>query len=320
LFVDKNKLALTYLKHTEQAQLSIDDVKGLLEKNKPLLIKTDIKGQTPIYYAIDGNNYNVIEQIIINNKNTLFHYDNKNISPLRLCINKQLYNLNYLFDENDDIHYLNNYIKMLRTELKSNKILIPLNIDSVFIIALFIQNDIWCIDKKKIDLEKLTVKNTKRIKINQEYNNAKDKVQKSDVNNNEFNFNDNYVKKNNKRHINYEKYKNKEYDINSDQNIIFKKYNLKAKELEKEDFGLYGSYWINYKKYKNNLTILEHINKSKELKKILKEYSETKNNNFNFPKYDNVDILKNKLDPIFINLEHYLKFINILSKFMRFFK
>jgi hypothetical protein len=295
-------------------------IEKLLINNSNLLLKTDVKGWTPIYYAIDSNNYNVIEQII-KNKNTLMYYDNKNISPLQLCINKQLHHLNYLLDDDDnnDIHYLNNYIKMLRTELKSNKILIPLNIDAVFIIALFIQNDIWRIDKKKIDLEKLTVKNTKntkRIQINREYNNAKDKVEKSDVNNNNFKFNDTDVKKNNKRHINYENNENKEYDDNIDQNIIFTKYNIKAKELERQDFGLYGSYWINYKKYKYNLTILEHITNSKKIKEILNKLKsiETKNNNFNAPKYDNkIEITKNikEIEEINKIFEHYLKFINI---------
>ena len=334
LSISKNKF-LTFIlyfdtKYFELTNISILNyyknnnsyIDNLLEKNKPLIFKTDIKGQTPIYYAIDGNNYNVIEQIINNNKNTLYHYDNKNISPLRLCINKQLHHLNYLLDDDDNdnyIHYLNNYIKMLRTELKSNKILIPLNIDAVFIIALFIQNDIWRIDKKKIDLYNSEPKNTRRIKINKEYNNIK----KSDVDNNDFKFNDTDVKKNNKREIKYEQYKNKEYNytanpyVRDELNIIFKKYYSKAKVLEINDFGLYGSYWINYKKYKNNLTILDHINNSINIKEILKELQsiekKNNNNNFNLPKYDNdrIDNIVLKLENTHTKLEYYLKFINI---------
>ena len=301
-------------------------INKILKTNKSLLLKTDIKGWTPIYYAIDSNNFNVIKEIIDENNKTLKHYDNKHISPLQLCINKQLHHLNYLLDDNNDndMHYLNNYIKMLRNELKSNDILIPLNIDAVFIIALFIQNHIWVEDHNKKEdrisldniLEDGTInilllkENTRRIQINREYNNIK----KSDVDNNDFKFNDNYVKKNKKTHINYEENKNKEYDDNSDLNIIFKKYNLKAKELEEKDFGLYGSYWINYKKYNNNL-ILEHINNSIDLKKILKELKsiEKKNTDFNIPKYDNKDITNNitKIEVINKKCEHYLKFINI---------
>jgi hypothetical protein len=52
LFVDKNKLALTYLKHTEQAQLSIDDVKGLLEKNKPATIFKGVETNTDCVFSI----------------------------------------------------------------------------------------------------------------------------------------------------------------------------------------------------------------------------------------------------------------------------
>ena len=293
-------------------------IKNILKTNKSLLLKTDIKGWTPIYYAIDSNNFNVIKEIIDENDKTLKHYDNKHISPLQLCINKQSHHLNYLLDDNDNIHYLNNYIKMLRNELKSNDILIPLNIDAVFIIALFIQNHIWVEDHNKKKKDRIILDNilkentnTRRIQINREYNNIK----KSDVDNNDFKFNDTDVKKNNKREIKYEQYKNENYNSDSDLNIIFKKYNLKAKELEEKDFGLYGSYWINYKKNNYYLTILEHINNSINLKKILKELKliEKKNTDFNIPKYDNKDIIDNKkkIEDINKKCEHYLKFINI---------
>jgi hypothetical protein len=326
LSISKNKF-LTFIlyfdtKYFELTNISILNyyknnnsyIDNLLEKNKPLIFKTDIKGQTPIYYAIDGNNYNVIEQIINNNKNTLYHYDNKNISPLRLCINKQLHHLNYLLDDDNDnyIHYLNNYIKMLRTELKSNKILIPLNIDAVFIIALFIQNDIWRINKKIIVLDNSEPKNTRKIQINDKINTIT-----SEIENSYFNFYDNKVENATKKPNKYKKNTNKEYDGNSDQNIIFKKYYSKARKLEKQDFGLYGSYWINYKKYKNNLTILDHINNSINIKEILKELQsiekKNNNNNFNLPKYDNdrIDNIVLKLENTHTKLEYYLKFINI---------
>jgi hypothetical protein len=52
----------------------------------------------------------------------------------------RIINLLNLLDDNNEIYYLTIYTNMLRNELKSNDILIPVNIDSVFIIALAIQN------------------------------------------------------------------------------------------------------------------------------------------------------------------------------------
>jgi hypothetical protein len=260
----------------------------ILKNNTSLIFKKDIKGWSPIYYAIDGNNRRVIQQILKNEKNTLKHYDNKEISPLQLCINKQLHHLNYLLDDDNDIHYLNNYIKMLKNELKNNEILIPLNIEAVFIIALFIQNHIWN-DNDKID----------------------DKL-------NDFN---NLI---NTRKKNIKKIKiNKDYDESTDSNKIFKKYNLKAKELETKDFGSYGSYWKNWKnlrltkkiKFSILFEILVHIDKSIELKKLLIDLKqlENKNNKFNIPEYKKDTIQKkiNELVKIKNKLKHYLKFINI---------
>jgi hypothetical protein len=291
-------------------------IKEILKNQQSLLLKTDIKGWTPIYYAIDSNNLNVIERII-ENKNRLIHYDNKHISPLQLCINKQLHHLNYLLDDKDDkddIHYLNNYIKMLRNELKSNDILIPLNIDAVFIIALFIQNDIWCVNNIELYIfNKIKLNNSRSKQINREYNNTK----KLDLE--YYKFNDNDVKKNNRTEIKYEKYNNEEYNLDElDSNVIFVKYYKKAKKLEQQDFGLYGSYWINYNKFSDeNKKILDHINISKNFKKILEKLKqiEQKKNVFNvlLPVYDKEQI-KNQikiLTPIKIELEHYLKFINI---------
>ena len=164
--------------------------------------------------------------------------------------------------------------------------------------------------------------NTRRKQIHEQYNRVSVTMKKSDVDNNNFKFNDTGVKMNNRIYMKYEKYENKEYNYNDDPyviyevNRIFKKYNFKAKELETKDFGLYGSYWINYKKYKNNLTILEHINNSKNIKEILNKLKliETKNNNFNAPKYDNkIEITDYiiKIKEINKTFEHYLKFINI---------
>jgi hypothetical protein len=296
-------------------------IKEILKNQQSLLLKTDTKGWTPIYYAIDSNNLNVIERII-ENKNRLIHYDNKHISPLQLCINKQLHHLNYLLDDKDDkddkdnIHYLNNYIKMLRNELKSNDILIPLNIDAVFIIALFIQNDIWCVNNIELYIfNKIKLNNSRSKQINREYNNTK----KLDLEYYNFNFNDNDVKKNNRTEIKYEKYNNEEYNLDKlDSNVIFVKYYKKAKKLEQQDFGLYGSYWINYNKFSDETKkILDHINISKNFKKILEKLKqiEQKKNVFNvlLPVYDKEQI-KNQikiLRPIKIELEDYLKFINI---------
>jgi hypothetical protein len=52
LFADKNNTALTYLKHTEQAQQSIDDVISLLEKNKPIAIFKGVPSNTDYVFSI----------------------------------------------------------------------------------------------------------------------------------------------------------------------------------------------------------------------------------------------------------------------------
>jgi hypothetical protein len=49
---NKEKMAYTYLKHTEQSQLSVDDVKGLLEKNKPASIFKGLETNTDNIFAI----------------------------------------------------------------------------------------------------------------------------------------------------------------------------------------------------------------------------------------------------------------------------
>jgi ankyrin repeat protein len=320
LFFDTNyfKQTIKSLKYYKKNEF----ITEILTNNRSLLLKTDIKGWTPIYYAIDGNNYQVINEILQDdyNKNTLSHYDHKGISPLILCINKQLNHLNYLLTEKNEIHYLNNYIKMLKNELKSNEISIPLNIESVFIIALFIQNHIWLDKTTNIDLSNLLSKNTRRTQINKKYN--KINTTKSDVENNDFNFGDNkVVNAMDKPNRDYTEYKNKKYnykDKNSDDNNIFKKYYNKAKQLERQDFGLYGSYWNNYEKknFESNKTkILEHITLSKDFKQILEEIKliEKPTKKFNFPSYNKTDIETKitKLNKINNKLEHYLKFINI---------
>ena len=310
----------------------------ILKKQKSLLLKTDIKGWTPIYYAIDGNNYEVIDYILNNDENkkidTLIHYDHKKISPLKLCINKQLNHLNYLLtDDNKEIHYLNNYIKMLRNELKSNNVFIPLNIDSVFIIALFIQNHIWSNKVINIDLDPSLPNNTRKTQIIDEY--YKINTKKYDVDTDVFNHKDSVKNDMDKPKRNYDPKTNDNYNDDfyngidtRDPNTILKKYYNKSRELEKQDFGFYGSYWKNYDK---NIKILEHINISIKFKDILKQYLaetdiEIYNDNFNLPSYNKKELNKklktklNKLDKdsnITFNtslkscLERYLKFINI---------
>jgi hypothetical protein len=311
LYFDTNYFKLTILKSLKYYKDN-QFITEILKNNKSLLLKTDIKGWTPIYYAIDGNNYRVIKTILEANHNTLIHYDHKDISPLKLCIKKQLNHLNYLLTEKDEIHYLNNYIKMLKNELKSNEILIPLNIEAVFIIALFIQNHIW--NTQTINLDNSVPKNTRKAQINKEYN--KINTTDEDVDNDKFNNTDDKVKNvMDKPDRIYTIKKNRSYNYNvgdgDDNNIILKKYYDKAKELEKKDFGLYGSYWINYEK---NDGILDHIDSSKKLKQLLKKLKiEKKNNEFNLPFYKKGNIPNNitDLNKIKTKLEYYLQFINI---------
>jgi hypothetical protein len=227
-----------------------------------------------------------------------------------LCINKQLNHLNYLLTEKNEIHYLNNYIKMLKNELKSNEILIPLNIDAVFIIALFIQNHIW--NTQTINLNNKHLENTRKTNINKEYNSIDTKDE--DVDNTIFNYDDNVDTIMNKPDRPYKKYSNVHYNYNAgdDGNSILQKYYTKAKELEGQDFGLYGSYW---KSYKTNNKILTHINESIKLKQIFKKLKKIQktNSKFNLPFYEkkNIEDEKVTLNKIKEKLEHYLKFINI---------
>jgi hypothetical protein len=305
-----------YFKHTVLKTLKYYKenkfITEILNKNKSFLLKKDIKGWTPIYYTIDGNNNKVLEKILEANNNTLIHYDHKKTSPLMLCINKQLNHLNYLLDESDKNHYLNNYIVMLKNELKSNEISIPLNIDAVFIIALFIQNHIWIETQNPMNLSNLIPKNTRRLQIRREY--TKLDTADHDVDNNMFSYNDQVDNVMNKSDRTYSSNPNKFYNYNDadDNNVVLKKYYAKAKQLENQDFGLYGSYW---KTYKKNDDILDHIKQSIDLKKILNELIqiEKQTNKFNLPSYDKANI-QNKikeLKPIESKLVHYLKFINI---------
>jgi hypothetical protein len=52
LFVDKNNIAPTYIKHTEQNQIGIDDVRHLLEKNKPTTIFKGFSTNTDCVFSI----------------------------------------------------------------------------------------------------------------------------------------------------------------------------------------------------------------------------------------------------------------------------
>lgn len=260
----------------------------ILDKKESLLFKTDIKGWTPIYYAIDGNNYDIINEILKKNKNTLKHYDNKGITPIQLCINKQLHHLTNLFDDKDDIYYLTIYTNMLRNELKSNDILIPVNIESVFIIALAIQN---------YKFYTFTPKLPKTIPDNT----LEEQYKKYYVKNLHTNL---YLNNPNK---NYNKGNNENDNFKILHNIFDKFYD-KAIELESKNFELYGSYWKKFKIKK-----LEHIKISLELKKELENISiESKNNKFNIPNYDEIKVeeLKKKINTNKKYLDLGLKFIN----------
>jgi hypothetical protein len=313
LYFDTNYFKINNLKTLKYYKKN-DFITDLLNNNESLLGKTDNKGWTPIYYAIDGNNYEVIQIILKNNTDILMYYNHNKISPLKLCINKQLNHLNYLLTDNDNIYYLDHYIDMLRNELKSNDILIPLNIEAVFIIALFIQNHIWLEKASGFNFKNINVINSRKKQIDEEYTELNITTD-NDVINNDFKYSsniDNIMKKND---IGYKEKKNEDYNYSDDEmNSILKKYYNKAKELEAKDFGLYGSYWKNYEKNNNNKkNILEHIKISKKFKKILKDYNEEEDDNFNAPKYDKKALkkLKEILTPIKEKLERYLKFINI---------
>ena len=303
LYFDTNYFKQTNLKELKYYKDNkfIEQIQA--SKLKTLLDNSDIKGWTPIYYAIDGNNYKVINKMLSIRKEILTHHDHKKISPIKLCINKQLQHLNYLLDEDNNIHFLNNYIDMLRNELKINNLLIPLNINAVFIITLFIQNNIFNIKQALPDeIQHLDNNNSRKIQINKEYNNIRK------TRHDHFNYNDskidNILDKIDRK---YDPKINQDYNYaNSDEtNSILKEYYIKARELENKDFGLYGTYWNKTKKYDD----LIHIEKSKEFKQDLKNLINLETNN-RFQK-SNIQTQIIHLTSIKNKLERYLSFINI---------
>ena len=298
-------------KYFESANISIlkyyknndSFINNLLNKNKSILFKKDIIGQTPIYYAINSNNKIFLEIIINKDKDTLMHYDNKNISPLKLSIKKQLDHLNSLLDEDDNIYYLKYYIKMLNYELESNEIKIPLNIEAVFIIALYIQNHIFGNNHELSDKKFIN----RRKKLKEIFDEQK-KNQDQGVNDYNPIIEDPIKVISDQLLINM----NETDDIIIQKiDSIFIKYNKKASDLENEEYGLYGTYWHYYEKNNNN-EILNHIFNSKILKNILilLQKNEQNNTKFNVPKYDKININKKHLNLIKIKFEKYLKFIN----------
>ena len=276
-----------------------------------LLNQVDTKGWTPIYYAIDGNNYKVIKDMLTSNKDILKKYDYKNMSPLRLCINNQLQHLNYLFNDDEKIHFLDNYKEMLRKELNNNDVLIPLNIDAVFNITLHILNDIMHnIQQLPNDMPINSIKE----QIYTEYESIViDKQERTQEKNNKYIKNDNLINNAlNERDRPYTPKQNIHYNYinDSETNAILRKYYNKAGDLERTAFGLYGSYWNKFKKYDK----LNHIHIIKQFKKHLENLITIETENIlKQPDYDNTKIkkIKKKLAEIDNRLSHYLNFINI---------
>ena len=311
LYFDTNYFKQTNLKEIKYYKDN-KFIDNILEKELELFKKKDIKGWSPIYYAIDGNNFKVIQKMLSENQDILKVYDYKKISPLRLCINKQLQHLNYLLNDDNSNHFLNNYIVMLRDKLKSNDVLIPLNIDAVFIIALVIQNNIF--DKSFVLPTNKKIYNSRKKQINEKYNSI-DTGKITDDNDKFKNSDDNIHNELDKIERKYDNNKkNDNYNYNDDEkNTILKEYYDKAKGLEKENFGLYGSYWIRFSEYNNNY--LDHIKVSNRFKKLLTNLIELeKVNTSNIPEYNSNEInnIYNKLNSgIKIKLVNYLNFINI---------
>jgi hypothetical protein len=288
-------------------------INNILDINS-LLNAVDTKGWTPIYYAIDGNNYKVIKDMLTSDKAILKKYDYKNISPLRLCINNQLQHLNYLFndDDNKKIHFLDNYKEMLRKELNSNDVLIPLNIDAVFIITLHILNDIFVYNNNN-DLPINMNINSRKEQIDKEYKNiVTDKKTDTQNKNDRFNKGDTNIN-NELKEIDrpYKPYRNLQYNYNDrdETNTILIKYYEKARGSENTSYGSYGTYWNTYTQYNK----LNHIGESRKIQKYLKNLKSLETPNLDQPGYDTNKIVKKKslLKKQLSKLENYLNFINI---------
>jgi len=195
---------------------------------------------------------------------------------------------------------------MLNDELESNEIKISLNIEAVFVIALYIQNHIIGNNYNLTNIQF----NNRRTEQKYIFDNQKYFFDTKNVLNPILAFATNIVDSIDAV-INDN---DDEATVDKKIDNIFNIYYDKAKELDDKSLGLYGTYWFYYNKNGND-EILNHIKTSKILKKILISLPiiETNNNKFNEPKYKlKIEIKENikNLNILKKNIEKYLKFIN----------
>jgi hypothetical protein len=125
----------------------------------------DFKGWTPIYYAIDGKNYDIINLLLNSKRKNLFllHLDYNNISPIKYAINKELEHINIIIDDN---YFIKKNTDKMMGELYASEVIqknIPDNLDSILFIALFIQNEYW----ESTNLSDTEIKEGEKQNVNQ---------------------------------------------------------------------------------------------------------------------------------------------------------
>ena len=141
----------------------------LIKSNPNISInQVDSKGYTPIFYAVEGYNIPIIKILITNPsvKAGIKEYKDKDgKTVLDFIKEKEMNHLKYLLD-NDKVVFTRRYWEMMKVELEENNLIknnIPLYLENIFDIALFIQNLYWA--DGNVDIPSIvTIKDIKEIK------------------------------------------------------------------------------------------------------------------------------------------------------------
>lgn len=125
---------------------SVEVLRALKKPNISYNIQ-DIKGKTPLFYAIGGYNVDIIDELLDKQRDRLLSSKDKSgLTPLDVVINKEKYHLSYLLDDSDKLVFGKKYWDMLQTELEEHNHIknnIPFYLENIFDIAIYIQNYYW---------------------------------------------------------------------------------------------------------------------------------------------------------------------------------
>jgi chemotaxis protein histidine kinase CheA len=131
----------------------IEKLKGIASVNQ-----IDSKGRTPLFYAVEGYNVPIIQKLasLHSIKGSVKTYKDKSgATVIDLLNKKRLEHLKY-FIEGENVVFTKRYWDNMRKELEENNMIknnIPVYLENIFDIALFIQNLYW--EDGKIDIPTL---------------------------------------------------------------------------------------------------------------------------------------------------------------------